>query len=50
MIYLNIIFIVIAVMAVVFFIFHPKDVLAFWYVKGKTVALGIFNWLKGFTK
>ena len=50
MIYLNIIFIVIAIMSVTFFIFHTKDVLAFWWVKGKAVVLAIYNWLKGFTK
>lgn len=50
MIFLNIIFIVIVVMSVTFFIFHPKDVLAFWYVKGKAVVLATYKWLRGLSK
>lgn len=41
MIILNIVFIVIAVMSIIFFIFHPKDVLGFWVVSIKKVFLGI---------
>ena len=50
MIYLNIIFIVIAIMCIVYAVFRPMDVLSWWWVKGKTVILGIFSWLKGFNK
>ena len=50
MIYFNIALGIIAVMSIVFFVFHPKDVLSFWWVKGKAVVLGIWNWLKGFNK
>ena len=46
----GVIFGVIVVMSVTFFIFHTKDVLAFWWVKGKAVVLGIWKWLKGFNK
>ena len=48
MIIFNILLFIIVVMAVVFFIFHPKDVLSFWWVKGKAVVLGIWKILKGF--
>ncbi len=50
MIYLNIIFIVIVVMCVVYAVFRPMDVLSWWWVKGKAVVLGIYSWLKGFIK
>ena len=48
MIYFSILMSIIIVMSVVFFIFHPKDVLSFWWVKGKAVVLGIYKILKGF--
>lgn len=50
MIYFNIIFGVIVVMCVIYAIFRPMDVLSWWWVKGKTVVLAIYNWLKGFAK
>lgn len=50
MIYLNVIFIVIAVLCIVYAIFRPMDVLSWWWVKSKAAVLGIFNWLKGLTK
>jgi len=50
MIYLNIIFIIIAIMYIVYAIFNPMYVLSWWYVKGKAVVLAIYKWLKGFTK
>lgn len=50
MIYLNIIFIVIVVMAVTFFIFHPKDVLGFWVVNIKKVAVGMYNMVRNWIK
>ncbi len=48
MIILNIVFIVIAVMCIVYAIFRPMDVLSWWFVKGKAVILGIYKILKGF--
>lgn len=50
MVILNIVFIVIAVMCIVYAIFRPMDVLSWWFVKGKAVVLAIFNWVKGFSK
>ena len=50
MIYLNIIFIAIAIMCIVYAIFNPMDVLSWWWGKGKAVVLAIYSWLKGFIK
>lgn len=50
MIYLNIVFIVVAIMCIVYAIFRPMDVLSWWWGKSKKVVSGIYNWLKGFTK
>ena len=47
MIYFNIILGIVGVMSIVFFIFHPKDVLGFWVVSIKKVAVGIYNLIKG---
>jgi len=48
MIYFNILLGIIAVMAIVYAIFRPMDVLSWWWVNGKKVVLGIYNLLKGF--
>ena len=50
MIYLNIIFIVIAIMCVVYAVFRPMDVLSWWYVKSKNMVVGIFNLIKKWVK
>jgi len=47
MIYLKYAYNIIAVLAITFFIFHPKDVLGFWVVSIKKVAVGIYNLIKG---
>ena len=47
MIYFNIAFGIVAVISIVFLIFHPKDVLGFWVVAGKKVCSGIWKLLKG---
>jgi len=50
MIYFSILMIIIAVMCIVYAIFRPMDVLSWWWVRGKAVVLGIYNWLKGLSK
>lgn len=50
MIILNIVFIVIAIMCIVYAVFNPMDALSWWWVKGKAVVLAIWNWVKGFAK
>ena len=50
MIFLLIVYNVIAVLCIIYAIFNPMDVLSWLYVKGKTAVLWLFNWLKGFTK
>jgi len=52
--YLRFAYFVVVVMSVVFFIFHPKDVLGFWVISIKKVCSGIgrlikklFNKIKG---
>jgi len=46
----KLIFNVIAVISIVFFIFHLKDVLGFWVVSIKKVCLGIWKLIKGIFK
>ncbi len=48
--YLKLIFGILGVMAITFFIFHPKDVLGFWVVSIKKVCVGIFNLMKKWVK
>ena len=48
--YLKLAYNVIAVVCIVYAIFNIMDVLSWWWVKGKSVVVGIYNWLKGFTK
>ena len=50
MIYLKILFGVIALLCILFFIFHPKDVLGFWVVVIKKVYLGIYNIIRSWIK
>ena len=50
MIYLYIVYNVIAILCVIYAIFNPKDVLSWLWVKGKTIVLWLWNWIKGFTK
>jgi len=47
MICFSILMIIIVVMCVTFFIFHPKDVLGFWVVSIKKVCSGIWKLIKG---
>ena len=48
--YLKLAFYIIAVISIVFFIFHLKDVLGFWVVSIKKVCLGIWKLIKGIFK
>jgi len=48
--YLKLAFYIIAVICIVFFIFHPKDILGFWWVSIKKVVVGIYNLIKGLIK
>ena len=41
---------IISVVCIVFFIFHPKDVLGFWVVSIKKVIIGIYRIIKGWVK
>ena len=50
MIILLIVYNVIAVLCISYAIFNPKNVLSWLWVRSKTVCLGLYNWLKGFTK
>ncbi len=50
MIYLLIIYLIIANICIIYMIFNLMDVASWVWVKGKTVILGIFSWLKGFIK
>jgi hypothetical protein len=43
---LKLVYNIVSVISIVFFIFHPKDVLGFWVVKIKTVILGIWKLIK----
>ena len=44
--YLKLAFYIIAVISIVFFIFHLKDVLGFWVVSIKKVCVGIWKLIK----
>jgi hypothetical protein len=44
--YLKLAYNIITVIAIVFFIFHPKDVLGFWVINIKKVCLNIWKLLK----
>jgi len=44
--YLRFAYFVVVVMSVVFFIFHPKDVLGFWVISIKKVCSGIWKLIK----
>lgn len=46
MLILNILFGMVVVISVVFFIFHPKDVLGFWVASIKKVCLGLWKLIK----
>jgi len=46
----KLIFNIIAVISIVFFIFHPKDVLGFWVVSIKKVTVGIYKTIRGWVK
>jgi len=46
----KLIFNIIAVISIVFFIFHIKDVLGFWWVSIKKVIVGIYKLIKGLIK
>ena len=46
----RLIFNVIAVISIVFFIFHIKDVLGFWVVSIKKICIGIYRLIKGLIK
>ena len=37
---------IVSVVCIVFFIFHPKDVLGFWVVSIKKICLGIWKLIK----
>jgi len=44
--YLKLAFYIIAVISIVFFIFHLKDVLGFWWVSIKKICIGIWRLIK----
>jgi len=46
----KLIFNIVSVICIVFFIFHPKDVLGFWWVSIKKVCVGIYKKIKGLIK
>jgi len=48
--YLKLAFYIIAVISIVFFIFHIKDVLGFWWVSIKKICIGIYRLIKGLIK
>jgi hypothetical protein len=50
MIYFNILLGIIAVISIVYAIFNPMDILSWWWVKSKKVAVGIWNLIKGIFK
>ena len=50
MIYFKLAYNIIAAICIVYAIFRPMDVLSWWYVKGKNVAVGIFNLIKKWVK
>ncbi len=41
---------IISVICIVFFIFHPKSVLGFWWTSIKKVTVGIYRKIKGWFK
>ena len=47
MIYLYVVYNVIAILCIVYAVFNPKDVLSWLYVKCKTVVLWLWNKIKG---
>ena len=50
MIYLLVVYNVIALLCIVYAIFNPMDVLSWVWVKSKTAVLWLWNWLKGISK
>jgi len=48
--YLKLIYNIISVIAIVFFVFHPKDVVSFWWVSIKRVASGTWKLIKSIFK
>jgi len=50
MIYLKVIYNVIAVVCIVYAIFRPMDVASWFWVKSKNVVVGIFNLIKKWVK
>ena len=44
--YLKLAFYIIAVISIVFFVFHIKDVLGFWWVSIKKICIGIWRLIK----
>ena len=48
--YLKLAYNIVSVICIVFFIFHPKDVLGFWWVSIKKVCVGIYKKIKGLIK
>ena len=50
MIYLKLAYNIISVICIVFFIFHPKSVLGFWWASIKKVCVGIYRMIKGWVK
>ncbi len=50
MIYLKYAYNIIAVLCITYAVFNPMAVLSWLYVKGKTIFLWLWNWLKGLQK
>jgi len=48
MIILEILFYIVATMCIVYAIFRPKDVLSWWWVKGKLVCINFWDMIRGF--